>query len=300
MLSDLRFALRQLITDPGFSAGVVLMLALAPLPAAAPGDAPVLKPGSSFELSFADADLPPTLYTMTQGTVVTPTVTVRLPDDYTPTGEFPVVVYVPGKDGGPHGNPYNAEAIAGKEGWIAVSLPLFKQSLDRDEPNGGIIVSFEDYPVLARAYRIMLGRLFEAVPNIDRARSAMIGFSNGAIAISVLVSHHDEFILTHFRAFGLVDHGMFHLMDLHKHRTRGCRFLILVGDQPEMGRELKLRQARLQQDAWGLVGVDVTCRVMENTGHEFNEPQMAMVQDWLRRGAVSAATPPVATGRPSP
>jgi len=78
-----------------------------------------------------------------------------------------------------------------------------------------------------------------------------------------------------------VDQGMFHLTDLHKSRARECRFLILVGDQPDMGRELKIRQAQLQQDEGKLFGVDLSCRVMEDTGHEFNEPQMTIVRNWL-------------------
>jgi hypothetical protein len=49
-----------------------------------------------------------------------------------------------------------------------------------------------------------------------------------------------------------------------------------------MGREVKNRQAQLQQDAWSLLKVDVTCRILKNTGHEFNEPQMAVVRDWLQ------------------
>ncbi len=56
----------------------------------------------------------------------------------------------------------------------------------------------------------------EVVPNIDPERSAVVGFSNGALTIAVLVSNHDEFVLSHFKAFCLVDHGMFHLTDLHR------------------------------------------------------------------------------------
>lgn len=121
----------------------------------------------------------------------------------------------------------------------------------------------------------------------------MVGFSNGAITTAVLVSSHDEFILTHFNYFCMVDHGMFHLADLHKSRARDCHYLILVGDHPDMGRDVKNRQAQLQQDSWRILKVDVSYRVMPNTGHEFNEPQMQMVHDWLRgevAGNVSGKT----------
>jgi hypothetical protein len=55
-----------------------------------------------------------------------------------------------------------------------------------------------------------------------------------------------------------------------------------VGDRQELGRDLKLRQSQLQQDSWGLLGVNVTHRVLKDTGHEFRERHMAIVGDWLR------------------
>ena len=76
---------------------------------------------------------------------------------------------------------------------------------------------------------------------------------------------------------------MFHLADLHKSRARDCRFLLLVGDQEGLGRDVKIRQAQLQQDAWKLLGVDVTCQIMKDTGHEFSQPQMELVSDWLQK-----------------
>ena len=239
-----------------------------------------LESGKRIEILFTNADLPPTLYSMMHGGGVPPCVTFRLPDHYSPTNTYPLVLYVPGNDGNPKGNMDNAETIA-PDGWISATVPLFKKSVDANEPLGGVIVSFEDYPVLSRAYRVLLGRLFETVPNIDAKRSAMVGFSNGSITTGILVSCHDDFILAHFRNFCLVDQGMFHLSDLHKSGARESKFLLLVGDRPELGRDVKLRQAQLQQDAWKLLGVDVECRVMTNTGHEFFEPQMEIVRNWL-------------------
>jgi len=259
-----------------------------------------LQPGQEIEISPADAGLPPTLYSLMNGTAVPPCVIVRLPDDYSPTNTYPLLVYVPGNDGGPKGNIDNAETIAGPRGWIVATLPLFKKTIDRSEPYGGVIVSFEDYPVLSRAYANLLGRLFKTIPNIDPEKSAMVGFSNGSITLGVLVSNHDEFILTHFRNFCLVDQGMFHLSDLHKSRTRDCRFLLLVGDQEDLGREVKIRQARLQQDAWKLLGVNVTGQVMKDTGHEFNQPQMELVGTWLQNEVVKGQNPQTNTNHLKP
>jgi len=246
-----------------------------------------LAPGKTTEISFPGADLPPPLYSVMSGTESKPCLPVRLPDDFNPTNKYPLLVYVPGNDGGPEGNIGNAETIAGPRGWIVASVPLFKKSVDRNEVSGGVLVSMEDFPALSKAYQTMLGRLFDRVPNIDREKSALVGFSNGAITIGVLVSGHDEFVLTHFQNFCLVDQGMFHLTDLHKKYARDCRYLILVGDQPDLGRDLKIRQSRLQQDSWKLLGVNLSCQIMKDTGHEFQDRHMALVGKWLRNEAAA-------------
>jgi hypothetical protein len=246
-----------------------------------------LTPGKTIEISFSKDNLPPTLYTMMTGENVTPCLTVRLPDDFDSNKTYPLLVYVPGLHGGPKGNIYNAQTIAGPRGWIVATLPLFKKSVDPNEMLGGIVVSFQDYPVISKAYDIMLGRIFELVPNIDRQKSAMVGFSNGALTIAVLVSSHDEFILTHFKNFCLVDHGMFHLTDLHKKNASDCRYLVLVGDKEGMGRDLKIRGSQFLQDEWKLLGVNLTYQIMKDTGHEFADRHMAIVGKWLRNESLN-------------
>jgi hypothetical protein len=241
-----------------------------------------LTPGKTIEISFSKENLPPTLYTMMIGEYVTPCLTVRLPDDFDSNKTYPLLVYVPGLHGGPKGNIYNAQTIAGPRGWIVATLPLFKKSVDSNEMLGGILVSFQDYPAISKAYDIMLGRIFDLVPNIDRQKSAMVGFSNGALTIAVLVSSHDEFILTHFKNFCLVDHGMFHLTDLHKTNARDCRYIILVGDKTDQGRDLKIRGSQLLQDEWKLLGVNLSYQIMKDTGHEFQDRHMVIVGKWLR------------------
>ncbi len=243
-----------------------------------------LEPGKVIEVEFAGTFVPPSLYTMVTGATAPSTLKFRLPDNYSPDRKFPLLVYVPGNHGGAAGNIRNAQTIVGPKDWVTASLPLFKSSLDRDETAGGIIVSFEDFASISKAYTIMLSRLFELVPNIDPEQSAMVGFSNGALTIAVLVSNHDEFVLSHFGSFCLVDQGMFHLTDLHKSHSRNRRFLILSGDnQGDLGRDLKIRGGQLLQDSWRLIGVDLSFQIMKDTGHEFRGPQMAIVERWLRR-----------------
>jgi hypothetical protein len=75
---------------------------------------------------------------------------------------------------------------------------------------------------------------------------------------------------------------MFHLTDFHKKGSRESRYLILVGDQGDLGRDLKVRQCQLQQDAAKVLGADLACEIMQNTGHEFYDRHMALVGKWLR------------------
>jgi hypothetical protein len=269
---------------PELCAGIVLL--------AATVGAAGLEPGSVTTIEFPDDDLSPSLYEMMTGVATPPTLSYRLPDDYDPGRLYPLLVYVPGNHGGPRGNIGNALAIAGPSDWVVASLPLFKRSVDRDEVGGGLLVGFDDYPTISRAYRTLFEGLDAAVPNIDPERSAMVGFSNGALTIAVLVSSNDEFVLSHFQSFCLVDNGMFHLTDLHKKKSRDARYLVLSGDDPrDLGRDLKIRGGELLQDAWRLLGVDLSFHVMRDTGHEFAEPQMELVGRWLRGEALSEPGP---------
>jgi predicted esterase len=253
--------------------------------------------GGVTTIELADDNLPPSLFEMITGADAPPTLSYRLPDNYDLERNYPLVVYVPGYHGGPTGNIGNALKIAGPTDWVVASLPLFKRSVDRDEIGSGMLVGLSDYSTISESYRILLARLFEAVPNIDPERSAMVGFSNGALTIAVLVSNHDEFVLTRFRNFCLVDHGMFHLTDLYKSYSRDARYLILSGDdRRDPGRDLKIRGGQLLQDAWRFLGVDLSFRVMTDTGHEFGDREMALVGRWLR-GEDSLDSPPAALKR---
>ena len=51
-----------------------------------------LTPGKVTDLVFSDASLPPTLHAMMTHQGVTPTMTVRLPDDYDSSKTYPLLV----------------------------------------------------------------------------------------------------------------------------------------------------------------------------------------------------------------
>ena len=242
-----------------------------------------LAPGAIVEIEFTAEDLPKTLHSLVTGKDVSPRMSVRLPDEYDPNKRYPLLVYLRGRDGGVSGNIKIAHEIAGSKGWILASLPLFKKSIDKEERFGGLVVSFNDYPVISKAYSTMLGKLFELVPNIDSDKSAMVGFSNGANTIAILVSCQDEFILNNFKSFGLVDAGYWYVNGLHKRALDKSRFLLLVGDEKKPPRDILIRQAQIIKDLSKWVEAEVSLHFMKNTGHQFPIKYKQLVGKWLRK-----------------
>jgi hypothetical protein len=74
-------------------------------------------------------------------------------------GEFGLLVFLGGGQGGRGTDPAEARAIAGPRDFVAVSMPLFKRSLDTKEPYAGIMVSMDDFDTISRGYRAMLSKL---------------------------------------------------------------------------------------------------------------------------------------------
>jgi hypothetical protein len=248
-----------------------------------------LLPGKVTEISFENTDIPPSLYSMVKADSTSPCMSVRLPDDYDPCDVYPLMVYIDGLDaqvGGQCGRMDIAQEILGKRGWVIASFPLFKKSLNPKEHRGGKLVGFEDYPTISKAYRVMLLRLYDMIPNINRKDSAMVGFSNGAITIAVLLSSQDKFILDNFKNFILVDHGVFHLVDLYHSSLNDCRFLLMIGDgdgYEGIGRQLVLRESQIVMEDAKIFHVDLSRLVMEDTGHEFSDKYRKIAGKWLRR-----------------
>lgn len=242
---------------------------------------PDLQPGKTTVIEFSSEQLPETLYNMFTGLKYPPAMSVHLPAGYSLEKRYPVLLYVPGHHGNKAGNIANAVTLGKGKEWIAISLPLFKSRLDKSEFGGGLAIGHEDYPVLSRAYTIMLDKFRQLVPNSTPEGSSIVGFSNGAQAIAVLVSHHDDCILSMFENFVLVDHGMFHLTDLHKSKARDKRYLLLLGEKDEPGRQLKIDQTKLLLQAWGMVKIDMEAYLQRDVGHVFNTSHMNFVTSWL-------------------
>ncbi len=215
---------------------MVFMLALAVCAQGA--DGVKLEPTARWHLSFPD--LPDTLATLARQEKRPAQLTVWLPANYSRDGKFPIFLILDGGDGGFGDRLPLRPGTVGSNDFIYVNLPLFKRAYTGT--NDSKIVTMEDYGTMSRAYRIMLQKLFDTVPNITPERSAFGGFSNGAHAVGVLLARRDEFTLQHFRSFYLIEGGFGSLaacvaMPDVASALRHSRILLMYGDRPLPGHD---------------------------------------------------------------
>src|SRR5262245_32810714 len=106
-----------------------------------PAPDPRVKPGEGFILPFPG--LPQTLGKRPSE------LHVRFPRKYDPKKKFPMLLWINGGNGDPGVNP-----IVGEDGWILVSLPLYKVN-----PASTPAVMNEDAALIWSCYRTMLAEL---------------------------------------------------------------------------------------------------------------------------------------------
>jgi len=119
------------------------------------------------------------------------------------------------------------------------------------DPN--VIVSINDAAILGSAYKVMLQKLLDTVPNITAADSTIGGFSNGAHATAALLAGKDDFILNHFTSFCLFEGGMALWLDpsaLQQPALKHSRLIVLFGDHDDNPGLLVL----CPRDSWNISG----------------------------------------------
>ena len=261
----------------------ILALTLAVTACACGAEAVKLEPNAILRFDFPD--LPDTLATMSTSNKQPVQITAQLPENFSSNGKFPLCVYLDGGDGGRGSKSGIARAIVGQRDFICANLPLFKRT------NDGALVSLDDFETVSRAYRPMLQRLFDTVPNIASERSVFGGFSNGAHTTALLVAGQDEFILRHFQAFYLVEGGFGPLAAnvLRKPAVKHCRFLLLRGDKADddqpvskAEREHNTHLALALEYEAQVKHLDLTSIIMVGFGHEFTPKYMTFAGRWIR------------------
>jgi hypothetical protein len=248
-----------------------------------------MKPSAVLHFEFPD--LPPTLDAMSSGTAQPAMMTARLPENYTSEGQFPLFVYLLGGPGG-RGEERHlklGQFTIGNRDFIVVTMPLFKKKLDPTEPSRGLMVSMDDFPVIASSYRTMLEKLFATVPNITREHSTLGGHSNGAHTTGVLLAGQDEFLFQHFTQFFLQEGGIGPLFAnvMQKTSMRTPRFMIMMGGRgfgPEPQKSSPfLTLQNVLQDMTSYGGKrDFTFVTMHGYGHDQPPEYLQVIGQWAR------------------
>ena len=239
-----------------------------------------LEPNARWSLEFPE--LPDTLATMSSGQTQPARLTVRLPENYSRDGKFPLFVFLNGGDGGRGDTLPLDRRTVGSNDFICVNLPLFKRTFDKQV---GGLVSVDDFETISHAYRTMLQKLLDTVSNITPERSTFSGFSNGAHALGLLLAGRDEFILSHFKSFCFVEGGSpLAANGLQSPRLKQCRFLLLRADRSEPEREGRAftHVTRALEDLARERELDFTVVTMRNTGHELPPKYQALLGAWVR------------------
>jgi predicted esterase len=245
-----------------------------------------ISPGKVVLFSFPG--LPPTLYSTNQPNKVAADVAVRLPDDYSREKSFPLLVYLQGGDGGDGKDLSHPLSIVGKTGWIVASFPLFKAARNNEEPWGGIRVGFEDHRVMSEAYRAILERLRQAIPNIDREKSLLGGYSNGGHAVAMLLSTLDENVLKSFGGFFILDSGIDWTSYAKTKVLKNHHILFVAGAgrpaNDEWWRESMVSRIQYFAEVARQEGMSKwTFVVLKDAGHDGCEKYFPAVRQWIKK-----------------
>jgi hypothetical protein len=251
---------------------IVMVLALSVVASTRGAAGIALEADARWQLEFPE--LPDTLATMSTGQRQPARLTVRLPANYSRESKFPLFAFLNGDDGGRGDTLPRDPKIIGSNDFICASLPLFKRAFDKMD---GVLVTVDDFATVSRAYRVMLQKLFDTIPNIAPKQSALGGFSNGAHTTALLLAGQDDFILDHFRAFYFIEGGSpLAANALHRAALKPCRFLLMRGDHTEDYLSRALEVGARER------GLDFTFITMRDTGHEFPVKYQRLLGQWIR------------------
>lgn len=204
-------------------------------------------------------------------------VSVYFPENYNTQAQFPVLVWLGGGAGSLGNNLKLARQITQNRDFVCVNLPLYKRRVEplaADESNawGRLIVQQEDSGVIWQQYRVLLDAVLRSVPNLDRSKIFLGGFSNGANTTAVLLNDPNLNLFQYFNHFILVEGGN---MLSSFSRVQGHPLLILEGDE---------RQPRFFEAAFEAMEEEVPnveYILMEETGHELPERYQAELRRWM-------------------
>ena len=202
---------------------------------------------------------------------------LKLPANYDAAKKYPLAVWLGGGEGG---NQPNASFLPAGD-FILVGLPYPKGANNPKQAN-----MVGDYGKVWAYHRFMLEEIAKVIPNLDRSRSIIAGFSNGGHAIDGMLRLSAKPRLTdHFGIFIFVDGGgtgyssLGALPDLKGKFAYAC----WGGEKGSNKPNTSHLPAALKAKGATVVGSE-----MAGVGHAFGETEKPKIAEWLEKVALAA------------
>lgn len=231
----------------------------------------------NFEIHKSFPHLEQPLWSQIEDQKLASHLSIYLPKNYNSQDQFPLLVWLGGATGGAGDNVHWARSITQDRDFISVNLPLYKLNLkplapDRSNYWSRMIVKQEDSSIIWQQYQVLLGELFRLVPNIDRSKTFLGGFSNGAHTTAVLLNDAAIDVFHYFNHFIFVEGGGA-LASFSQ--LRGLPLVIFEGSRRK-SRPFGARMATMED---GYAHVEYV--VMRRTGHDFPKRYQAVLRQWM-------------------
>ncbi len=202
---------------------------------------------------------------------------LKLPANYDTAKKYPLVVWLGGGEGG---NQPNGSFLPAGD-FILVGLPYPKGANNPAQAN-----MVGDYGKVWDYHRFMLEEIAKVSPNLDRSRSIIAGFSNGAHAIDGMLRLSDSPKLTdYFGIFLFADGGgtgytsLGTLPDLKGKFAYACWGGEKGSNKPNTSHLPKALKAK---------GATVVGSEMAGVGHAFAPSEYPKIAEWLEQVALAS------------
>ena len=202
---------------------------------------------------------------------------LKLPANYEPTKKYPLVVWLGGGEGG---NQPNGSFLPEGE-FILVGFPYPKGANNPTQAN-----MVGDYAKVWTYHRFMLDEIAKVIPNVDKSRSIIAGFSNGGHSIDGMLRLSSGPKLTdYFGIFIFADGGGTAYSSKGNLPNLAGKFAYAC-----WGSEKGSNKAATSQlpKALKTKGATVVGSEMVGTGHAFAESEKPKIAEWLEKVALSA------------